>query len=58
MSRVPAAQVALRWIADTGCSYTTACSTKLGGASARFRENLDVFDFKLTPSEVATLAEL
>ena len=54
-----AAQVALRWIADTGCTYTTAATRRLDGSSAaRFRENLDIFDFKLTADEIAALAKL
>ena len=53
-----AAQVALRWIADTGCTYTTAGTTKLDGAAKRFTENYDIFDFKLTKEEVASLATL
>ena len=53
-----AAQVALRWIADMGCSFTTAGTRKRDGAPARFRENLDIFDFKLTQEEIAALTKL
>ena len=54
-----AAQVALRWIVDTGCSYTTAATRSVSGtALGRFKENFDVFDFKLTSQEVETLAKL
>jgi len=49
-----AAQVALRFIVDTGATFTTQTQTK-----SHFEEDLDIFDdFKLEPSEVATLAKL
>ena len=48
-----AAQVALRWIADTGCTYTTAGTKNLNAqAPARFRENIEIFDFQLTKEEI------
>ena len=53
-----AAQVALRWIADTGCTFTTAVTRKREGAAARFREDIDIFDFQLSKDDVATLAKL
>jgi len=48
-----AAQVGLRYIADTGACFTTQTRTR-----AHFEEDLDIFDFKLTAEEVATLAAL
>lgn len=45
------AQVALRWIIQTGASFTTQ-SKKL----EHFREDLDIFDFELTSEEMATLS--
>lgn len=53
-----AAQVALRWIADTGATYTTAGTKSLGKAQQRFPENIDIFDFSLTKEEVALLSTL
>lgn len=53
-----AAQVALRWIEQTGVTYTTAGTRKKDGAAARFAENIGIFDFKLTAEEMATLAAL
>jgi len=54
-----AAQVALRWIADTGCTYTTAATRSVGsGTAGRFAENIGIFDFKLEAEEIATLAAL
>ena len=53
------AQVALRWIADTGCTYTTAGTRKNdANAAKRFRENLGIFDFTLTKEEVKTLGAI
>jgi len=48
-----AAQVGLRWIADTGVSFTTQTKSR-----AHFAEDLDIFDFKLTADEIAKLATL
>jgi len=48
-----AAQVALRYIADTGACYTTQTKT-----AAHFKEDLDIFDFELSRSELATLATI
>ena len=51
--------MALRWIADTGCTYTTAATRSLNERSAaRFRENFAIDDFSLTKEEIATLAAL
>ena len=47
------AQVALKWIEATGCSFTTQTKSR-----AHFEEDLDLFDFSLTKQEVATLAEI
>lgn len=48
-----AAQVGLRYIADTGASFTTQTKTR-----AHFEEDLNIFDFALSKEEIATLAEL
>ena len=50
-----AAQVALRWIADAngGASFTTQTKSK-----EHFREDLDIFDFKLTPEEISVLGAI
>ena len=48
-----AAQVGLRFIADSGAAFTTQTKTK-----AHFAEDIDIFDFSLTPEEVATLARI
>ena len=42
-----AAQVALRWIVQSGASFATQSSSL-----AHFREDLDVYDFALTPAEM------
>lgn len=47
------AQVALRWIVQTGGSFTTQTKSK-----GHFAEDLDIFDFELTPEEMATLSKL
>jgi len=48
-----AAQVGLRWIADTGVAFTTQTKSR-----DHFAEDLDIFDFTLTKDEVATLAAI
>ena len=48
-----AAQVALRWIADTGCTYTTQTKSK-----SHFKEDDDIFDFQLTPEEIQLLGAI
>ena len=48
-----AAQVALRWIVDTGCTFTTQTQKR-----SHFEEDLDIFGFQLTADEVARLASL
>jgi 2,5-diketo-D-gluconate reductase A len=47
------AQVALRWILQTGGSFTTQSKNV-----DHFKEDLDVFDFELTEKEMATLNSL
>lgn len=47
------AQVALRWIVQTGGSFTTQSKKK-----EHFVENLDIFDFELTSEEMQTLSSL
>lgn len=44
------AQVALRWIVQTGASFTTQSSKK-----EHFAEDLDIFDFTLSPEDMTTL---
>ena len=46
-----AAQVGLRYIADTGACFTTQTKSR-----SHFEEDLDIFDFQLSPAEVAQLA--
>eukprot|EP00316_Scyphosphaera_apsteinii_P001765 CAMPEP_0119323902 /NCGR_PEP_ID=MMETSP1333-20130426/61904_1 /TAXON_ID=418940 /ORGANISM="Scyphosphaera apsteinii, Strain RCC1455" /LENGTH=290 /DNA_ID=CAMNT_0007331469 /DNA_START=109 /DNA_END=981 /DNA_ORIENTATION=+ len=48
-----AAQVGLRFIYETGASFTTQTRTR-----AHFEEDMNIFDFKLTPEEISTLAVL
>jgi len=48
-----AAQVGLRYIVDTGATFTTQTQTK-----KHFEEDLNIFDFELTSDEVAALAKL
>ena len=48
-----AAQVGLRYIADTGVTFTTQTKSR-----SHFEEDLDIFDFTLTPEEVSTLSAL
>ncbi|CAJ1930647.1 unnamed protein product [Cylindrotheca closterium] len=47
------AQVALRWIVQSGASFNTQ-SKKV----EHFKEDLDIFDFELTPEEMNTLGSL
>jgi len=47
------AQVALRWIIQTGASFTTQTKNK-----QHFQEDLNIFDFELTPEEMVTLSKL
>jgi 2,5-diketo-D-gluconate reductase A len=47
------AQVALRWIVQTGASFTT--QSKNG---RHFKEDLDIFDFELTEEEMSSLSRL
>jgi 2,5-diketo-D-gluconate reductase A len=51
--RFTAWQVALRWIVQTGGSFTTQSTKK-----EHFVENLDIFDFELTAEEMQTLSAL
>ena len=48
-----AAQVGLRYIVDTGATFTTQTKTK-----SHFEEDIDIFDFELTPEDVHLLAKL
>ena len=48
-----AAQVGLRWIADTGVTFTTQTKKR-----SHFEEDINIFDFQLTPEEVKRLASL
>lgn len=47
------AQVALRWILQTGASFTTQSQKK-----EHFEEDLDLFDFELTAEEMNVLSSL
>lgn len=47
------AQVALRWIVQSGGSFTTQSKSK-----EHFKEDLEIFDFELTPEEMTTLDNL
>jgi diketogulonate reductase-like aldo/keto reductase len=47
------AQVALRWIVQTGASFTTQTKTK-----EHFIEDLEIFDFELTADEMKLLSNL
>jgi 2,5-diketo-D-gluconate reductase A len=47
------AQVALRWIVQSGGSFTTQSQKK-----SHFAEDLDIFDFELTSEEMETLNRL
>jgi diketogulonate reductase-like aldo/keto reductase len=47
------AQVALRWIIQTGVCFTTQIKS-----SDHFKENLGIFYFELTPEETHTLSSL
>ena len=47
------AQVALRWIIQTGAAFTTQSENK-----DHFKQDLDIFDFELTPEEMETLNAL
>ena len=49
-SASPLLQVALRWIIQRNATFTTSASTL-----AYFSEDLDLFDFTLTPAEMETL---
>lgn len=48
-----AAQVGLRWIAETGVTFTTQTKTR-----SHFEEDINIFDFQLTPEEIKRLASL
>jgi diketogulonate reductase-like aldo/keto reductase len=47
------AQVALRWLVQNGAAFTTQSQN-----AAHFAEDLDIFDFELTPEDMATLDQL
>lgn len=46
-------QVALRWLVQKGASFTTSAHSV-----AHFKENIDIFDFELDASDMATLDKL
>ena len=46
-------QVALRWLTQYGASFTVEAKS-----AAHFREDLELFDFELSPAEMAALEEL
>ena len=46
-------QVALRWIVQSGGSFTTQTKNK-----DHFAEDLNIFDFELTDEEMKTLSSL
>ena len=45
-----AQQVALRWILEQGACYTCQTTSK-----KHFQEDIDVFDFSLSPADLAKL---
>ena len=47
------AQVALRWIVQSGASFTTQSKNE-----RHFKEDLDIFDFELTEEEMTSLSQL
>mmetsp|Transcript_19028 Transcript_19028/g.47099 ORF Transcript_19028/g.47099 Transcript_19028/m.47099 type:complete len:328 (-) Transcript_19028:72-1055(-) len=47
------AQVALRWIVQSGASFNTQSKKQ-----EHFKEDLEIFDFELTPEEMNTLGSL
>ena len=47
------AQVALRWIVQSGASFTTQSRNK-----EHFQQDLEIFDFELTPEEMTVLNNL
>jgi len=47
------AQVALRWIVQTGASFTTQSQNE-----DHFQQNLDIFEFELSPEDMAELSSL
>lgn len=47
------AQVALRWIVQTGASFTTQSQNK-----NHFQQDLDIFDFELSPEDMTVLSSL
>jgi diketogulonate reductase-like aldo/keto reductase len=47
------AQVALRWIVQSGASFTTQSQNK-----NHFQQDLDIFDFELSPEDMAVLSAL
>jgi len=47
------AQVALRWIVDQGATFSTQTRSK-----KHFQEDIDIFDFKLSAEDLATLEKV
>ena len=47
------AQVALRWIVDQGATFSTQTRSK-----KHFMEDIDIFDFKLSAEDLATLEKV
>lgn len=56
-SKTPA-QICLRYVTDRGCVSAVGTGTDPEKAKQYSKENLDIFDFKLTPEEVAELSKL
>lgn len=53
-----AAQVCLRFIVDRGCVMAVGTGSDKGNAPTYSKENLDIFDFKLSDDEVTQLGKL
>ena len=48
-------QVCLRWIIDRGCTFAVGTGSDPLKAAEYSKEDLDIFDFRLTPEELKTL---
>lgn len=53
-----AAQVCLRYIVDRGCVMAVGTGSDASKAAEYSKENLDIFDFKLTDDELGQLSKL